>query len=151
MKSVLGTAIASALCVLPSAAAGVAMKGQSATLPSPQVVFRGTDTYEANGFDFVRFQYEVTNKARFAKNLFATAPDLPACGKETPTRISAAIFDSDGKRITEFCALPDQEGLGRLWFAIAKGSPQPKSIYIEITDRATGVTTRSKTLLTSRP
>ena len=37
--------------------------------------------YEANGFDFIRYKYEVTNRDKFKKELFAASPDLPACNE----------------------------------------------------------------------
>jgi hypothetical protein len=121
-----------------------AERPHAVSLPSPRLTFRGTETYEANGFDFVRYQYDVTNKGKYAKALFAPSPDLPACGENSsPSRAAVEIFDTTHKRITEFCALPAPEYLGRLWFAVAKGTPPPTGVYVEITDRLTGAKTRS--------
>lgn len=131
--------LAVALCAVCPRAAGSAERQDPVSLPSPRLAFLGTETYEANGFDFVRYRYEVTNKGKYSKALFATASSLPACGENTsPSRAAVEIFDAKHKRITEFCSLPAPEYLGRLWFAVAKGTSPPTGIYIEITDRLTG-------------
>jgi len=136
--------VAVALCAVCPGVAGSAERRHSVSLPSPQLAFRGTETYEANGFDFVRYQYDVTNKGKYPKALFATSPDLPACGENSsPSRAAVAIFDTTHKRITEFCSLPAPDYLGRLWFAVAKGTSPPTAVYIEITDRLTGGKARS--------
>jgi hypothetical protein len=140
--------IAVALCAACLSTAGSAERKHPVSFPSPRLAFRGTETYEANGFDFVRYRYDVTNKGRYPKALFATSPDLPACGENSsPSRASVDIFDTAHKRITEFCSLPAPEYLGRLWFAVAKGISPPTGVYIEITDRLTGRKTRSNVVL----
>jgi hypothetical protein len=116
------------------------------------LVFRGTEAYEANGFDFVRYQYDVTNKASYPKILFATTPDVPPCGENaTASRATVEIHETAGKRLIEFCSLPGPEHLGRLWFAVEKGTSPPTSVYVEITDRLTGLKARSNMAPTSRP
>lgn len=134
----------------PSAADAVKTQ-RLVSLPSPRLVFQGTESYEANGFDFVRYQYDVTNKARYSKALFATSADLPPCGENTsPSRTAVGIYDTKGKRITEFCSLPGPEFLGHLWFAVPEGTSPPNGVYIEITDRLTGKSTRSNVAPTSK-
>ena len=126
-------------------------KPRGAGLPTPQLVFRGSDTYEANGFDFVRYQYDVANKASYPKALFATMADLPACGENAEaSRTAVTIYDKAGKKITEFCSLPGPEYLGSLWFAVAKDKSPPSGVYIEITDRSTGKKSRSKVAPTAK-
>lgn len=152
MKDGLGPVVALAICALMfTSVAGAVQTQHPVSLPSPRLVFHGTETYEANGFDFVRYQYDVTNKARYPKALFATSPDLPPCGQNTsPSRTAVGIYDTTGKRMTEFCSLPGPEHLGRLWFAVPEGTSPPSGVYIEITDRLTGKSTRSNVAPTSR-
>jgi|SRR5687768_9833704 len=153
MKDGFGLAATMMVCaVLWSSAPGTAQAKDGASLATPRLVFRGTDSYEANGFDFVRYQYDVTNKARYPKSLFATSPDLPPCGQNAnPSRIAVEIYDTKDKRITEFCSLPGPDHLGRIWFAVPEGTPPPSGVYLKITDRGTGRSSRSKVAPTSKP
>jgi hypothetical protein len=64
------------LAVCPSSRVS-AERHHMVSLPSPRLTFRRAETYEANGFDFVRYQYDVTNKNKYSRALFATSPDLP--------------------------------------------------------------------------
>ena len=153
MKSKCVPMVALVICALafPSVARSVPRQ-HPVSLPSPRLVFHGTESYEINGFDFVRYQYDVTNKTSYSKALFATLPDLPPCGQNTsPSRTAVGIYDIKGKRLTEFCSLPGPEHLGSLWFAVPEGTAPPSGVYIEITDRLTGKSTRSNVVPTLRP
>ena len=144
--------VATACCFMDSGAAEAVKSQPSLTLPTPRLTFHGTDAYEANGFDFVRYQYDVTNKSKYPKALFAASPDLPPCGQNaSPTRIAVAIYNTKGKQITEFCSLPGPEYLGRLWFGVLKGTPPPSGVYLEITDRLTGKSARSNVAPSPKP
>jgi hypothetical protein len=135
-----------------SSVAGAVQRKHPASLPSPHLVFTGTESYEANGFDFVRYQYDVTNKSSYSKALFAISPGLSPCGQSaSPSRSAVGFYDAAGKRIIEFCSLPGPENLGQLWFAIPKGTAPPNGVYIEITDRLTGKSARSNVAATSGP
>src|SRR4051794_22360579 len=141
---------ASALLGFDPAAA--AQKQHPLRLPTPHLVYRGSESYEANGFDFERYQYDVTNKAKYPKALFATSPALPPCGESaTPSRATVEIFDQAGKRLVEFCSLAGPEHLGPLWFAVPSDKSPPSAVYIKITDRLTGGTAQSNVAPTSKP
>jgi hypothetical protein len=152
MQNRLWPAAVVATCAFLVPCAAQAAQKQHSSLPSPHLVFRGTEAYEANGFDFIRYQYEVTNKAKYPKALFTASPDLPPCGESTsPSRTTVEIHEAAGKRMIEFCSLPGPENLDRLWFAVEKGTAPPDSVYVEITDRLTGSKSRSNMAPTGKP
>ncbi|MEO7364958.1 MAG: hypothetical protein ABIW03_01405 [Sphingomicrobium sp.] len=153
MKNAFGPAAAFAVfAVLSAPTMADARAKHSISLPSPRLVFQGSEPYEANGFDFVRYQYDVTNKAKYPKALFQTSQNAPPCGQNvSATRIAVAIYDTKGKQLVEFCSLPGPERLDGLWFAVAKDTVPPAGVYIEITDRLTGKKARSQVAPTSKP
>ena len=106
-------------------------------LPAPQVVFGGTEDYEANGKQWTKYKLPLLNRSAYAPELFLPAPDLPPCGSNTNSaRTWVDIYNRDGrKKIYGFCALPGPKELGYLWFAVEKGMQPPQSIYVVITDR----------------
>jgi hypothetical protein len=110
---------------------------QAQNLPTPQVVFAGTEDYEANGQQWTRYKLALVNRSAYANELFTAAPDLPPCGlNKNSSRTWVDIFNRQGrKRIYGFCALSGPAELGHLWFAVEKGTPPPDSVYITITDR----------------
>lgn len=109
-----------------------------ATLPSPALTLWKTELYTANGKQWVRYSFDVTNKAQYPDALFAASPDLPPCGLNTKSaRTWIDFYAADGKRLYGFCALGKAADLGSIWFSTAKGTPPPAQVYIEITDRLT--------------
>ena len=148
MKPSCAMAIAVVLAVVPVADAQAARKSAS-SLPEPKLRFAGTETYEANGFDFIRYKYEVTNRSKFPKDLFAASPDLPACGENpNAARTWVDIYDRAGKKLYWFCALTSPEDLHNVWFALTDGTAPPDAVYVEMTDRKTGTTKRSNMVST---
>lgn len=141
MKAILGMAIGCAIALTGGTCAEAA---KTPSLPQPKLKFVGTEAYEANGFDFTRYKYAVANKAKFPKELFAAAPDLPACGdNRNSSRTWIDLYGEDGKKLYWFCALTGQDDLDHLWFALTEGKAPPKTVYIEMTDRKTGATSKS--------
>ena len=148
MKAILAIAFASTLTLAGASGAAAA---KSASLPVPKLKFVGTEAYEANGFDFTRYKFEVTNKTKFTKELFAASPDLPACGENpNASRTWVDLYDGDGKKLYWFCAFTGPEDLGNLWFALTGDKPPPKAVYIEMTDRKTGATIKSNRASTTK-
>src|ERR1051325_4425980 len=49
-------------------------------LPNPAVVFTGSEKYQVNGQNFVRYKLSVTNYAAYPNAMFAPAANLPPCG-----------------------------------------------------------------------
>src|SRR5919197_1300409 len=75
-------------------------------LPNPVLVFVGTEPFQANGKQFIRYNYEVFNFADYPNELFAASPNLPPCGKNTKAaRTWLDFYDQSGKRLYGFCAL----------------------------------------------
>ena len=143
MKPFFKAAIALAFVIVPSTNLKAA-KAQPSSLPEPKLRFVGTEPYEANGFDFIRYKYEVTNHEKFKRELFAASPDLPACNENpNASRTWIDLYDAKGKKLYWFCALSGPDDLKNLWFALTDGAEPPDSVYIEMTDRRTGGHVRS--------
>ncbi len=105
-------------------------------LPSPELVFTGSEDYVVDGNDFTRYDLEVINSGDFPDELFEAAPHLPPCGlNANSSRTWVHIYDNLGNRLYGFCGLNSSDGLKNLWFAVPKGTTPPDSVYIEIVDR----------------
>jgi hypothetical protein len=112
--------------------------------PKPVLYLTGTEFYSTGGKNWVRYRYDVFNKTAYPAAMFAPAPSLPPCGKNTnASRSWVDFYDQSGKRLYGFCALGSPADLGSLWFALEEGTLPPSWIYIEITDRQTNTKYKS--------
>jgi hypothetical protein len=112
--------------------------------PNPVLYMTGTEAYQTGGKQWTRYKYDVLNKADYPAAMFAAAPALPPCGKNTnSSRTWVDIYDQRGKRLYGFCALGKPEDLGGIWFALEDGVVPPSYIYIEMTDRQTNTKYKS--------
>jgi hypothetical protein len=101
-------------------------------LPNPDVILEGKEITST----FTRFKLDVTNTAQFPDALFAASPHLPACGLNTnASRTWVRIYDNTDRYIYGFCALGSAASLNNIWFAIRRGQPWPRSIYVVLDDR----------------
>lgn len=113
-------------------------------LPNPVLILTGQESYEANGKQWTRYNYSVFNAEAYPNDLFAAAPELPPCGKNTKaSRTWVDLFDQRGTRLYGFCALGGSEGLNKLWFALERDVIPPSWIYIEMNDRKTNTKYKS--------
>jgi hypothetical protein len=113
-------------------------------LPNPVLYLTGTEAYQAGGKQFIRYKYDVLNKDAYPDALFAAAPALPPCGKNTKaSRTWVDFFDQRGKRLYGFCALGKASDLGTIWFALEEGVVPPSYVYIEMNDRQTNTKYKS--------
>jgi hypothetical protein len=113
-------------------------------LPNPVLYMTGFDVFQQGGKQFIRYNYDVLNKASYPDALFAAAPALPPCGANTKaSRTWVDIFDQRGKRLYGFCALGKASDLGKIWFALEDGVVPPSYIYIEMNDRQTNTKYKS--------
>lgn len=113
-------------------------------LPNPVLIFMGREPFEANGKQWSRYRYLVTNSTDYPNDMFASAPDLPPCGSNTKSsRTWVDIFEQNGKRLYGFCALKDRDGLTQLWFALESDVIPPSWIYVELNDRKTNTKYKS--------
>jgi hypothetical protein len=113
-------------------------------LPNPVLYLTSTEFFSAGGKDFIRYKYDVFNKDAYPADLFAAAPALPPCGRNTKSsRTWVDFFDSRGKRLYGFCALGKPEDLGSIWFALEDGEIPPSYVYIEMNDRQTNTKYKS--------
>jgi hypothetical protein len=113
-------------------------------LPNPVLYLISTEFYSASGQNFIRYNYDVFNKEDYPDAIFAAAPALPPCGKNTKaSRTWVDFFDSRGKRLYGFCALGKAADLGKIWFALPDGEVPPSYVYIELNDRQTNTKYKS--------
>lgn len=136
----LPTLIRSLLAIAMISDSGTALAQSSpagrSDVVQPQLVYLGRETYTVGTQRYVRYRFDVANKARFADELFVAAPLLPPCGQNTrASRTWVDFFGPDGRRIYGFCAFQRSADLGTLWFALPEGQAPPQQVYIEMNDR----------------
>jgi hypothetical protein len=113
-------------------------------LPNPVLYLLGTEPYQANGKSFIRYKYDVFNKEAYPAGMFAAAPALPPCGKNTKSsRTWVDFFDSRGSRLYGFCALGKPADLNGIWFGLEENVIPPSYVYIEMNDRQTNTKYKS--------
>lgn len=113
-------------------------------IPNPVLVLTGTAPYSTGGKVFIRYNYEVFNSDSFPAEMFAAAPQLPPCGKNTQaSRTWLDIFDQTGKRLYGFCAIGSPNDLNKIYFALEEGVIPPSWVYIEMNDRQTNTKYKS--------
>jgi len=110
-------------------------------LPTPRVAFLNKVVEPT----FIRYWFTVSNHASFNNVFFTPSPNLPPCGLNTnAARTWLTIFNgSTNGYIYGYCALPNEAAMAKLWFAVPKSLPQPKSFYIKLEDRLCKVTKQS--------
>jgi len=112
--------------------------------PNPILYLLNAMPYTANGKNWIRYRYDVFNKAAYPAEMFAPAPTLPPCGSNTnSSRTWVDFFDSTGRRLYGFCALGKPDDLGKIWFALEEGVIPPSYVYIELDDRQTNTKYKS--------
>lgn len=113
-------------------------------LPNPVLYMTGFETYQSGGQTFIRYRFDVFNKDAYPADMFAAAPALPPCGKNTKaSRTWVDIYDQSGKRLYGFCAFSKPSDLDSLWFGLPQDTVPPSWIYIELTDRQTNTKYKS--------
>lgn len=117
---------------------------QNQNPPKPILYLLKTEPFTTGGKNWIRYRYDVLNKAEYPADMFAAAPGLPPCGSNTnASRTWVDFFDSTGKRLFGFCSLGNPTDLGKLWFALEDGVVPPSYVYIELNDRQTNTKYKS--------
>jgi hypothetical protein len=112
--------------------------------PKPVLYLLRQELYTTGGKNWIRYRYDVANKADYPAEMFAAAPSLPPCGSNTnASRTWVDFFDETGKRLYGFCALGKPDDLGKIWFALEEGVLPPSYVYIELNDRQTNTKYKS--------
>lgn len=146
MAAVLATAAMSSSAIGQPAPAATAAQA----IPDPVLKLSSIEAYAVNGAEFIRYRYDVANKASYPAAMFAAAPNLPPCGNNANSaRAWVDFYDQDGKRLYGFCALGKPEDLSMIWFAKPRAERAPQMVYIEINDRLTNKKYRSNLAATS--
>ena len=119
-------------------------------IPNPVIYLTGTETLQQGGKTFIKYRYDVFNKDQYPAAMFAAAPNLPPCGKNTKSsRTWVDLYDQSGKRLYGFCALTKPADLDQLYFAMEQNVIPPSWIYVEMTDRQTNTKYKSNLAETS--
>ena len=143
LKKALALAVALGAALAPAPA-------PAQSVLNPILYLTGLEYYSAGGKNWVRYRYDVLNKASYPAAMFSPAPSLPSCGTNAnAARSWVDFFDSRGKRLYGFCALGSPENLGSIWFAAEEGTVPPSWVYIEIHDRQTNSKWKSNLAETS--
>jgi hypothetical protein len=122
----------------PGLAAALLFAGtaHAQSTPNPVLYLTGTENYSAGGKNWVRYRFDVANKASFPAEMFAAAPGLPPCGSNTnASRTWVDFYDARGRRLYGFCALMKPDDLKSIWFSVEEGTVPPSWVYIELNDR----------------
>jgi hypothetical protein len=119
-------------------------------LPNPVLFLTSTEPFTQGGKQFIRYRYDVLNKTEYPAAMFAAAPTLPPCGKNTKAaRTWVTVYNQTGKQLQEFCAFGKPDDLGSIWFAAEEGVIPPSYVYIELHDRQTDTKYKSNLADTS--
>ena len=134
--------------LLAAGLAALSIAGPTAaqqTFPSPVLYMMYSEPYTTPSGNFIRYRYDVLNRASYPAALFAPAPNLPPCGNNTNSaRAWVDFFDArTNRRLYGFCALSGPNDLGQIWFSTPEGEVPPSYVYIEIIDRQTNTRYRS--------
>jgi hypothetical protein len=122
----------------------------AAVIPNPVLFLTGTEAYSEGGKQYIRYNYAVFNGSEYPDAMFAAAPNLPPCGKNTKaSRTWLDFYDQHGKRLYGFCALGKAADLSKIWFALEEGNVPPSWVYIELNDRKTNTKYKSNLAETS--
>jgi hypothetical protein len=125
-------------------AAAIASTPANVIPAKPVLYLLRLEYYTTGGKNWVRYRYDVLNKADYPLAMFAAAPTLPPCGNNTnASRTWVNFFDETGKRLYGFCALSKPDDLGKIWFAMEEGVIPPSYVYIELNDRQTNTKYKS--------
>lgn len=120
------------------------------TLPNPVAILLAPVSYEQDGKQWKRYNLMVFNYQEYPNAMFAPAPSLPPCGEnKNASRTWVEIMDQSGKRLYGFCAIGDNTGLTKLWFALEADTIPPSWVYIVLNDRQTGKTYKSNLVETT--
>jgi len=112
--------------------------------PKPVLLLIAVETFDEGEKHYSRYLYDVANKHRYPRNMFAAAPSLPPCGTNTKSsRTWVDIYDQAGNRLNTFCDLAKPSNLKRIWFVLEQNVIPPSWIYIELNDRKTNTKYKS--------
>jgi hypothetical protein len=113
-------------------------------VPNPVLYLTGTEHFMTGGKEFIRYHYDVLNKDSYPDSMFAAAPALPPCGRNTSSsRTWVDFFDSRGRRLYGFCAISKPSGLDGIWFDLESDVIPPSYVYLEMNDRQTNTKYKS--------
>ena len=130
------TAAMAAAAALALAATADGTAQPTSRLPMPVLYLTTVEPFTTRAGAFMRYRYDVLNKADYPAEMFAPAPSLPPCGNNANSaRTWVDLFEGGGRRLYGFCALGGPEDLGSLWFALPEGQIPPSYVYIELIDR----------------
>jgi len=140
-----------ALLALACAATDAVTYARRPVLPNPVLFLQQVEYVTTGGKEFIRYHFGVENSVAYPDTMFAAAPELPPCGKNTKaSRTWVDVFAQDGKRLQGFCAFGKASDLNSVWFALESDAVPPSWVYIELNDRSTNTKYKSNLADTSQ-
>lgn len=125
-------------------------KGE-ASIPIPEVAFKGVQAYTISDRQYKRFLLAITNWAKFPDGLFKPSPNLPPIGLNgKASRTVVRIRAITGEHLYGFVALHSPSSLEKLWFALPVDNKPPDSVYVVLEDRLTGNVYKSNSIKIDR-
>ncbi len=119
--------------------------GQNLDVPKPVLQYNGWQDNTENGRTLRQYKFEIVNRYAFPDDMFAAAPDLEPCGKNTnASRTWINIYDGSGRRIYGFCAIKTNTELSLISFNLPPDETPPEKVYIDLVDRHTRTVYASK-------
>ncbi len=107
----------------------------------PEISYAGSYDYAVGSETFTAYRLPISNWAQFPDAMFAATSAYGPCGSNpTPSRTWVDVLDSQGSYLYGFCAFGVAQDLASVWFGLPKGTPPPSSVWVELTDRACGLT-----------
>ena len=111
---------------------------------SPQLAFVGKQDRSANGTPQVIYTVSITNWIDVPKEMFAPAPSLSPCGKQTSApRMWVYFYNQNGKMLSRICWITSPSSLERLLYAPKPGDPAPEQLIVVLEDRQTSKSYKS--------
>lgn len=106
-------------------------------IPSPKLIFYGTqDSVNGLGNALTIYWLGIENRDEFPDQMFAPAPDLPPCGKNTnASRSWVNVYDNANHYLYGFCAIKSASELNKISFSLPKNQKTPEYVYVVILDR----------------
>lgn len=103
---------------------------------APELALVDIESETISDITYTRYSLSIRNHAAYPDALFTAALDLGACGgNPKPSRTWVRVFDENGEYLYGFCGLGEANQLDVLGVSVRADRPQPKRLYLTLSDR----------------